>query len=106
MEFCPKCGSMLVIDKESKKTILICRKCGYKRKKYKSIEIKERPKTNPLDDVVFIERNEETLPKTKAICPKCGNNEAFWWLRQMRSADEPPTTFYRCTKCKYSWREY
>ncbi|MEM4865380.1 MAG: hypothetical protein QXY09_02690 [Acidilobaceae archaeon] len=25
---------------------------------------------------------------------------------QTRAADEPPTRFYRCTKCGYTWREY
>jgi len=24
---------------------------------------------------------------------------------QIRSADEPMTTFYKCTKCSYQWRE-
>jgi len=25
---------------------------------------------------------------------------------QTRAADEPPTRFYRCTKCGHTWREY
>ena len=25
---------------------------------------------------------------------------------QTRSADEPTTRFYRCQKCKFTWREY
>ena len=39
-------------------------------------------------------------------CPKCKNNKAVWWLLQTRSGDEPPTQFYRCTKCAQTWREY
>ncbi|MCD6114052.1 MAG: transcription factor S, partial [Thermoprotei archaeon] len=39
-------------------------------------------------------------------CPKCGNREAYVWMMQTRAADEPPTRFYRCTKCGYTWREY
>jgi len=39
-------------------------------------------------------------------CPTCGNNEAFWVLRQTRAADEPETKIYRCVKCSHSWREY
>jgi DNA-directed RNA polymerase subunit M/transcription elongation factor TFIIS len=23
----------------------------------------------------------------------------------MRAADEPPTTIYRCIKCRHTWRE-
>lgn len=31
MEFCPKCGSLLVPVSSGGKTYLICRKCGYKK---------------------------------------------------------------------------
>lgn len=31
MEFCPKCGSLLVPTSSEGKTFLICRKCGYKK---------------------------------------------------------------------------
>lgn len=47
-----------------------------------------------------------TLPTIKIDCEKCGNDEAVWWMLQTRSADEPTTQFYRCTKCKYTWRDY
>ncbi len=56
--------------------------------------------------VIDSESDGPTLPKTKARCPECGNNEAFWVLRQTRAADEPETRIYRCTKCSHSWREY
>jgi len=39
-------------------------------------------------------------------CEVCGNKKAWYWLQQTRSADEPPTQFFRCTKCKRVWREY
>lgn len=106
MEFCEKCSSVLVTKKANGKIILVCKKCGFKLTKYKPLEISEKVNKQPLDDVIIIEKNEETLPKTKAVCPKCGNREAFWWMQQTRSADEAPTLFLRCTKCKYSWREY
>ena len=63
-------------------------------------------KKDPLDEVVIIEEKREALPKIRIICPKCGNKEAVWWMQQTRSTDEPPTLFFRCTKCKHSWREY
>jgi DNA-directed RNA polymerase subunit M len=37
-------------------------------------------------------------------CSKCGNNQARWWVVQTDSADEPSTQFFRCTKCKHTWR--
>ena len=106
MEFCEKCSSVLVAKKEKTKTVLVCRKCGFKLKDYKPMQISESIKKKPLDDVIIIERNEEALPVTKVTCPKCGNKEAHWWLQQTRSGDEAPTLFLRCTKCKHSWREY
>ncbi|MEM3391702.1 MAG: zinc ribbon domain-containing protein [Archaeoglobaceae archaeon] len=48
----------------------------------------------------------QTLPTTKAICPACGNNKAYWWMRQLRAADESEVRFFRCTKCGKTWREY
>ena len=42
----------------------------------------------------------------KIDCEKCGHTEAVWWMLQTRSADEPTTQFYRCTKCNHTWRNY
>lgn len=106
MDFCEKCGYVLISKKEKDKVILICRKCGHKITHYKPVEISEKLEKKPLDDIIILEKNEETLPKTKVVCPKCGNKEAVWWIQQTRSADEAPTLFLRCTQCKHSWREY
>lgn len=106
MDFCEKCGTVMVSRKEKDKTILICKKCGHKVKNYKPLEIEENIKKSPLDDVVIVEKKQETLPKTKVNCSSCGNKEAVWWIQQTRSIDEAPTLFLRCTKCAHSWREY
>lgn len=106
MHFCPKCGTVCVSKKEKNKTILVCRRCGYKIKDYKPVEISEDIEKKPTDDVVLIEEKKEALPKIRVVCPKCGHKEAVWWMMQTRSADEPPTLFFRCTKCGHSWREY
>ena len=42
----------------------------------------------------------------KIDCEKCHNQEGVWWTFQTRSADEPETKFYRCTKCNHTWRDY
>ncbi len=99
--FCPKCKSiMFPVEGE-----LQCRRCGYNRsiKDEDGQSIKEE--ANQQDMVVIDELN-DTLPKTKVRCSKCGYNEAYWILRQTRSADEPETRIYRCVKCAHSWREY
>lgn len=35
----------------------------------------------------------------------CNSNKAFFVQIQMRSADEPATTFYKCVKCGFQWRQ-
>ncbi|MCD6483108.1 MAG: transcription factor S [Candidatus Aenigmarchaeota archaeon] len=106
---CPKCGSLMIPKKDKNgKTILVCRRCGYKMKNTnKKIRIGSKIKEGEKE-VIVLEKREinDNLPKTHVICPKCGNDEAYWWMQQTRSADEPPTIFYKCTKCGYQWRSY
>jgi len=98
-----------LIPKKSKKTtVLECRSCG-KRKLAKKADFKifsEAEKKDVKTVVIDKKSKFEVLPKTTAHCPKCENNEAYWWMQQIRAADEPATRFYRCTKCKHIWREY
>ena len=65
-------------------------------------------KMSQMSEFNVFESNEgeESLPTIKIECEKCGNDEAVWWMLQTRSADEPTTQFYRCTKCRYTWRNY
>ena len=102
--FCPKCGSMM-FPKDGK---YVCRKeeCGYVEDIKSSATIKSN--TPNGEDIAIVGDSDEaaTLPKTRVICEKCGHNEAYYTIRQTRSADEPSTTFYRCCKCNHSWREY
>jgi DNA-directed RNA polymerase subunit M len=80
----------------------VCKKCGYKQEPIgrKPIKTKKEEKRHGI-----IEEKFELLPKTRVRCPKCGNLEAYWEIRQIRASDEPETKFYRCCKCNYSWRE-
>jgi DNA-directed RNA polymerase subunit M len=82
----------------------ICRKCGFKKTKQKSNIVISKQENK---EITLIE-DEESLnvqPKTKVKCPKCGCNEAYWILRQMRGSDEPESRFYTCISCKHKWRE-
>ncbi len=105
VEFCKKCHSLMVPVKKGKVTHMKCRKCGYQAKgSVKEMKIVEKvPKKR---GVVLLEKDEVTLPITDRMCPECENPKAYYWLQQTRSADEPPTQFFRCTKCKHVWREY
>jgi DNA-directed RNA polymerase subunit M len=96
--FCPKCESLMYPTGNE----MMCKKCGYK-KKNKNNDMVIVSKRKDRENIVL--EQVEVLPKTKVRCPKCGHNEAYWMLRQMRAADEPETRIYRCTKCNHSWRE-
>ena len=121
MRFCPKCEAKLKKGRDE----LNCPKCGY-------IESSgtESPAQAPQNltqalaeggggrgtepdnalDVPDANDDDEveamTHPTIEIDCEKCGNDKAVWWMLQTRSADEPTTQFYRCTKCQYTWRDY
>ena len=104
MEFCKKCGGILVPKKTKTGVVFVCRNCGKKYSKGTDITITEKVKLK--DNIKTVKQKDEGLPVTENQCPVCGNKEAFWWMQQTRSIDEPPTRFYRCTKCGHTWWEY
>jgi transcription factor S len=105
IEFCQKCGSILVPLKKGKSTYLKCRSCGTERKRdVKLLKIVEE--VHHRKGVTILEKDTTPLPLTEKMCPKCEHPRSHWWLQQTRSADEPPTQFFRCEKCKHTWREY
>ena len=107
VEFCKKCKAMMVPVKKGSSIVIKCRKCGATIKKpVKDTKIVE--KINNKRGGILLEKDEVPLPTTDKECPKCENLRAYWWLQQTRSADEPPTQFFRCSniKCKHVWREY
>ena len=98
----------MLVEKKRKHTFLVCKKCGRKKEaKREKVAITEAM-PEPKKEIVVVGKGESMseLPKTKIMCPECENVEAFWWMQQTRAADEPPTLFYKCTKCGYSWRSY
>jgi transcription factor S len=101
MEFCPKCGSVLVEKNKS----FVCARCGYKSKGKIKIESSEKVNVKPEIGVIT-DKDTDTFPVTNATCPKCGGKEAYFWSSQTRAGDEAETRFFKCTKCKHTWREY
>jgi len=101
--FCPQCKSLMI----SSAGQLKCRRCGYIRQITESDQMK---KTDPRQEkeIIFFDEEGEvaTKPTTAIKCPECGHNLAFWWMRQLRSADESEVRFFRCVACSHTWREY
>lgn len=107
--FCPKCKTMMIPKTEKDGKYYVCRNedCGYKEP-IKGIETiaSSRPEGG---DIAIVSGDVVTQPKTRDVrCPYCGYAEATYTIQQTRSADEPPTTIYRCCnpKCYKTWREY
>ncbi|MDR0901053.1 MAG: transcription factor S [Methanobrevibacter sp.] len=103
MEFCPKCGAMMLPQGNEFKC-----KCGHTKNlsenEVNQYEVSE--KIDAKDTVIMKGEDINTLPTTKVTCPKCGHGKAAWWLQQTRSADEAETRFLKCMECKHTWREY
>lgn len=85
-----------------------CKKCGHTEEPGEDAEKMTYRSKRVEKDIVIIDEPDQirTLPTVSVKCPECGHDIAEWWLRQLRSADESETRFYRCIKCKFTWREY
>ncbi|MBS3110260.1 transcription factor S [Candidatus Woesearchaeota archaeon] len=102
--FCKKCGGLMLPSKSKKG--LACASCGHSDKNSET-NVRISEKGNHSKAIEVIEKSEtEMLPKIRATCNKCKNEEAFYWHVQTRAADEPETRFNRCTKCGHTWRSY
>lgn len=101
MEFCPKCGAILV----EKSKNYGCPRCSYSAKGKVKIESSEGMKGKEEVNIVK-EQNTDVMPIVSAECPKCKHTEAYFWTSQTRAADEAETRFFKCAKCSHTWREY
>ncbi|MBQ8016844.1 MAG: transcription factor S [Methanobrevibacter sp.] len=101
MEFCPECGAMMLPNNG----VLKCNKCGYSNELNDNAQYEVSKEINAEETVKYVEDIDMGEGVTE-ICPKCGHDKATYELKQTRSADEAPTRFFTCKKCKHKWREY
>ena len=103
MEFCNECENILDIKFADNIFINSCSCCPF----VKELEYRE-------EKIYFAKENElqvleDNLEKYASICEKecskCKNDKAAYYELQTRSADEPMTIFYKCTSCKFVWKE-
>ncbi|PSN89567.1 transcription factor S [Candidatus Marsarchaeota G1 archaeon OSP_C] len=108
MKFCPNCGKLLRIQRQKDKIVYFCTTCGkISEENVKSGLLNNKPRQEKQAKIIdSSSADTETLPKTRVICPKCGNAEAYWWMQQTRAADEASTRFFKCVNCGNVWREY
>lgn len=101
--FCPHCKSLMI----SSAGQLKCKRCGYIRDITGADQMTIEEKRSEKEIIFFDEEQElATKPTFSIKCPECEHNLAFWWMRQLRSADESEVRFFKCVKCGYTWREY
>ena len=88
--------------------VVKCRKCGHEKKAAAGNMIVGGPVKDQQREMTVLDNKEDAgLPTVEDVkCPDCGNQKAYWWMRQLRSADESEVRFFRCTKCDKTWREY
>jgi transcription factor S len=104
MKFCPKCKSIMRPGTGGK---VKCRKCGHEMKASAGNLIVSGNQKPDREMTVLDNKEDAGLPTIEGIkCPDCGNQKAYWWMRQLRSADESEVRFFRCTECGKTWREY
>ena len=110
MEFCPTCGTKLILTpaQEDSMLWLLCPQCSYKKQLTETkTPIPEKQVDLPKDGIITVVDEKEdlnNLPTIRFDCPKCGNDSAFQWRAQTQWTDESATQFYRCTKCGYTIR--
>ncbi|KAL6899503.1 hypothetical protein ACP4OV_006161 [Aristida adscensionis] len=109
MEFCPGCGMLLQIDPATgtHRLRLFCPTCPYVCPIQNKIVKRARLVKKEVEPIFSGEDAMKNKPKTAAVCPSCHHGEAYYRQMQIRSADEPMTTFYQCCKddCSYNWKE-
>ncbi|CAK5277869.1 unnamed protein product [Mycena citricolor] len=105
MLFCPTCSNLLVVSGETGYNKWSCNTCPYEFPITKQMTSRTKLVRKAVDDVLGGEEAWKHADATMASCPTCNNDKAYFYQLQIRSADEPMTTFYRCTKCAHQWRE-
>ncbi|KAL9259507.1 DNA-directed RNA polymerase III subunit RPC10-like protein [Drosera capensis] len=110
MDFCPTCGNLLQYELPNMGLPgrYFCRTCPYVFPIPYEMVIKRRaPLAKKKATTSAPGETMDTRPKAEAPCPNpnCGNGLAYFDQKQMRSADEPMSTFYECTECGKTWRE-
>ena len=103
MEFCDDCGSMMKTEGDN----WVCDSCGFTKLRDEAAEAAmTTTQGQEKSEIVDISDAEDKgLPTTTAACPACDNDRAYWYMQQIRAADESETRFFVCTECEHKWRE-
>ncbi|KAF2717486.1 DNA-directed RNA polymeras-like protein III subunit RPC10 [Polychaeton citri CBS 116435] len=94
-------------DKYAGKNRFQCRTCPYQmildRRYYERKDMEH----GKIEDILGGADSWKNVDKTGTRCVRgdCDSQEAYFRQVQIRSADEPMTSFYKCVRCAAEWRE-
>ncbi|ODQ50649.1 DNA-directed RNA polymerases III 12.5 kDa polypeptide [Saitoella complicata NRRL Y-17804] len=107
MQFCPHCGNHLTVSggNTGGGNKMECKTCPYQYPITMKLTSRTLLKRKELDDVMG--GGWDNVDKIAQACinDTCPGREAHYTQIQIRSADEPPTTFYRCVECGRRWSD-
>ncbi|KAK6329909.1 RNA polymerase III C11 subunit [Orbilia javanica] len=107
--FCPTCSNSLTVHRHPStgQNALTCPTCPYNYPLTRRLFERRNIRRKEVDDILGGEGSWDNVDNTEVQCPDevCGGERAYFYMVQIRSADEPMTTFYKCMKCGHKWRE-
>ncbi|KAK3903691.1 hypothetical protein C8A05DRAFT_43115 [Staphylotrichum tortipilum] len=113
--FCPYCANLLILSRMDPSNAnnnaggnrLECRTCPYQHAIDMPIYSRKHFPRKEKEDVFGGPGAWDNAQKGRVQCPTadCDGAEAAFFQVQIRSADEPMTTFYKCMTCGNRWRE-
>ncbi len=103
--FC-ECGGLWTTKRTKEGRVMVCNNCGNTRP-LTNLHMRFQAKNTENMQTVVIEqdRSDEQMPEITITCPKCGYTRAKYWTDVLQTDEYDETTFYRCMKCKYIWKE-
>lgn len=107
--FCPCCANVLTVSAhpETARNRLECRTCPYEYAITTPLFSRREFVRKEKEDVFGGPGAWDNAQKAKVQCPaeRCDGDEAAFFQVQIRSADEPMTSFFKCMTCGHRWRE-
>lgn len=101
MEFCPKCGAVLIQKRKNDG----CPRCNYTAKGTTKLKTSEKIEENK-NQIEVLKKDSTTCPVINEACAKCGHEKSYFWTVQTRASDEAETKFFKCVKCGHTRRDY
>lgn len=105
---CPHCANILTVSQiNGAANRLECRTCPFEHHITEPVFSRRVYERVEREDVFGGPGAWDNAQKGRVQCPAegCNGEEAAFFQVQIRSADEPMTSFYKCMTCGGRWRE-